>query len=304
MYIPFNYEKINVATGQYNPSPVKPYNNEYYAYWCRALFQRAQSAIILDVPWDGKEKDFLYYCLFKFGFVAVLDLPEFGFIFQPCTLGGYDIYYQPTYALINNPKFKNIQKTRFEIGTDCQILKLTPDYFGTWDIIQHYASKLASLEGAIDMSIVNSRLAYIIAGKTKAAMETLKKALTKISKGEPAVFVDKRVLNSQQDKESAFQFLERKDLKSNYLTPMQLQDAKTIINMFDCEIGIPGISFEKKERLITSEAEMSNNDALSRVTVWNTCLNESFDVINKKYGTNMKSTVRHDNTQSGGVTYG
>lgn len=304
MYLPLNYEKINVRTGQYNPSPVKAYNNEYYHYWVRCLFQRAQSAIILDVPWSGKERDFLYYCLFRFGYVGIMDTPEYGFIFQPGTLGGLDIYYQPTYLLVNNPKFKRIDREKFIIGEDCELLKLTPDYFGIYDIIQHYAAKLASLEGAIDMSIINSRLAYIVAGRTKAAIETLKKVLTKISKGEPAVFIDKKVLNCQQDKESPFQFLERKDLKSNYLTPDQLRDAKTLINMFDCEIGIPGISYEKKERLITDEAQMSSNDALSRVTVWNTCLNESFDVINAKYNTNMRSTIRHDQEQSGGVTYG
>lgn len=304
MYLPLNYEKINVTTGQYNPGPIKSFNNQYYHYWVRALFQRAQSAIILDVPWSAAERDFLYYCLFKYGFVAVLYLPEFGLIFQPATLGGYDVYYQFTYALINNPKFSAIEKTKFEIHKDCEILKLTPDYFGIWDIIEHYAEKLAGLESAVNMSIVNSRLAYIIAGRTKAAIETLKKAITKISKGEPAVFLDKRILNDPQDKDIPFQFLERKDLKSNYLTTDQLNDMNSIINMFDAEIGIPSLPYQKKERLVTNEADMRVLDATSRATVWNTCLNESFDLINAKYNTNMSSRLRNDPETSGGAVYG
>ena len=96
MYLPLNYERINLMAGTYSPAPIKAFNNQYYSYWERALFQRAQSSIILDVPWDGSERDFLYYCLFKFGFVAVLKQTEYGVIFQPCTLKGYDIFYQPT----------------------------------------------------------------------------------------------------------------------------------------------------------------------------------------------------------------
>ena len=63
-YTPLNYDKINVMAGTYQPSPIKAFNNQYYAYWERSLFQRAQSNIILNVPWDGSERDFLYYCLF------------------------------------------------------------------------------------------------------------------------------------------------------------------------------------------------------------------------------------------------
>ena len=305
MYLPMNYEKINCITGHYQPSPVKAYNNQYFAYWVRALFQRAQSSIILDIPWSAAERDFMYYCLFKYGFVGIFNIDEYGLIFNPCTLGGFDIYYQPTYALCNNPKFKSTQKTRFEIHKDCEILKLTPDYFGIWDIIEHYAFKLAALEGATDMSIINNKFAFLLAARTKAAAAALKKAFDKINRGEPTVIVDGKVLkNDPQDKDIPFQFIDRPSLKNSYITTDQLQDINTILNMFDAEIGIPSIPYQKKERLITSEAESRVIDATSRATVWNTCLNESFDIINKKFGTTMSSKLRNDPDDSGGVVYG
>ena len=302
-YLPFNYDKINIAAGHYTPSPIKAFNNNYYAYWCRALFQRLQSTIILDVPWSGTERDFLYFCLFRFGFVAMLDHPNFGFIYQPCTVGGRDIYYQPTYAMISNPKFKNTGKVKYKIHTDCEILKATPDFLGCWDIISHYAEKLAGLDSAVNMSIINNKFGYLLWAKTKTAAESLKKAFDKINKGEPIAIVDKAVTGSTRE-DIPFNILERPNLRNSYITPDQLNDIRKVIAMFDNEIGIPALDNEKKERLITSEAEMSTNDALSRVTVWNTCLNESFDIINTRYGTSMKSTIRHSQDQTGGALYG
>lgn len=304
-YLPFDYDQINIRAGQYSPSPIKAFNNDYYAYWCRALFQRLQSSIILDVPWSGTERDFLYYCLFRFGYVAVLYHVDFGFIFQPCTIGGRDIYYQPTYAMISNPKFKNTGKVKYEIHKECEILKLTPDFLGCWDIISHYAEKLAGLDSAVNMSIINNKFAWILAAKTKSAAEALKKIFDKINKGEPTVIAHKAILTGNPAKDDQpFNLLERPNLRNSYITPDQLNDIRKLISMFDNEIGIPSIDNEKKERLITSEAEMSANDALSRVTVWNTCLNESFDIINAKYDKNMKATIRHSKDETGGALYG
>ena len=300
---PFDYPEINNMAGHYSPSVVKAFNNEYFGYWERALFQRAQSAIILDIPWSGAEKDFFYYCLFQFGYLAILQPVEYGLIFQPCTLSGYDLYYQPTRALITNPAFEPDTKREYTIHETCEILKLTPDYMGIWDIITHYAEKLAGLESAVNMSIINSRLAYIIAARTKAAAEALKKIMDKISKGEPTVYPDKRLFNDPQDKDIPFQFLERKDLKANYLTTDQLGDLETILNMFDNEIGIVSLPYQKKERMVKFEAESTIMDATSRASVWNTCLNESFDIINAKYGTNMSAKLRFDPAETEGPVY-
>ena len=78
----------------------------------------------------------------------------------------------------------------------------------------------------------------------------------------------------------------------------------TLLNMFDSEIGIPSLPYQKKERLVTSEAESRVIDATSRATVWNTCLNESFDIINAHFGTTMSSKLRFNPDETGGALYG
>ena len=303
-YKPYVYDELNILGSHYTPQPVKAFDNKYYRYWCRSLVQRMQSALILDTPWKANELNFLYWCLFKRGFVAVINTLEYGLIFQPCSIGGYNIYYQPAYVIITNPKFKDINKTKYELGSEALLLQLTPDYLGTWDIVSVFAEKLAGLDSGINMSIINNRLAWILGAKTKAASEAIKRIFDKINRGEPTVIYDKRICDDPQSKETPFQFLERPNLRNNYLTPDQIQDQQSILNMFDAEIGIPTIPYNKKERMVASEAESREVDSLARITVWNDCLNQCFNKINEKWGTNMSSSIRHDLIPSGGVDSG
>ena len=194
MYSPLNYDKINLYAGTTAPSSIKAYNNKTFDYWMRALFQRATSVIQMDLidEWEDDKKDFLYFCLFKFGYVAAFKNDKFGNAFQPCELSGYDFYYRPTKAIISNPALKN--SFHLDIGKDCEILKLTPDYMGIWDILEYHASRLSELDNAINMSIKNTKIPMILFGRNKAASNALKKVLDLVSKGENAVVVDQQLL--------------------------------------------------------------------------------------------------------------
>lgn len=282
-YSPLNYNQISIDTAPIHPNTVKSYNNKTFAYWERSLFQRACSVINFEIPdnWNGPVKDFFYYCLFKFGYIAIFDSISYGLSFQPCSLRGQDFYYQPTNALISNsalPKSLNLK-----IGTDCELLKLTPDYIGIWDVIEYYAEKLSNLDNAINMSIINSKFAYILGARDRAGAEALKKTLDKVNRGEPAVILDVKLMNNKTDKESPFQFLERTNIKNGYLTTDMLNDFRTLIADFDKEIGIPSVNYEKKERLNEREVLSHVSDGKARSEVWINTLTTSIANIKKLY---------------------
>lgn len=283
MYIPLNYEQLNIIESSYQPSAVKAYNNATFAYWERSLFQRACSVLDFTLPkeWEGKIRDFFYYCLYRFGYVAVFERPDMGRVFNPCSLTGRNFWYQPTKALIANPSIP--ESLELEIGTECEILKLTPDYIGIWPIIQYYAEKLSTLDSAINMSLINNKFAFMLAARNKAAAQALKKMLDKVNRGEPAVIVDMKVLNDPDDKDVPWQVWDRPHLKDSYLTTDQLRDFQTIINNFDAEIGIPTIPYQKKERMVTSEAESREIDAAARLEVWLDTLEGSIKEVKKLY---------------------
>lgn len=287
MYLPLNYKELNIINGTYIPSQVKSYNNQQFCLWQRALFQRACSVIKIELPKDWmRHLDLMYWTLFTRGFCGVGYLPEVGKWFNPVTLGGEkNFYYEPTKAILANPAlgYKANDKNGKEliIGRDVEILKLTPDYMGVWDVISYYAEKLATIDVAINTAIINTKFAYVVGAKNKAAAEVLKKLFDKVNSGEPAVFFDKKLANDGTDQDEPWQALFRDNLKQSYIITDLLRDFQTIINDFDTEIGIPTIPYEKKERMVADEATSKQIDAESRSTVWYEELERTAKICNE-----------------------
>ena len=167
--------------------------------------------------------------------------------------------------------------------------------------MNRYAQKLATLDGAIDMSLVNNKYAFMLAARNKAAAQALKKMIDKVNAGEPAVIVDMKILNDPDDKDVPWQIWERPHLKDSYLTTDQLQDQKTILNDFDAEIGIPSVPYAKKERMVVSEAESRKIDASARLSVWLDTLNASIEEVKKLYpGITLSVKYRYEDSQEEG----
>ena len=296
-YTPLNYEQLNNINGHLQPSMLKYCNAVTYAYWQRSLFQRAISTIDfknLPEEWKGSVRDFFYWCIFAYGYVGVFNSDQFGLSFQPGTFYGYDFYYQPTEFIVANPKLKGATG-RFKIHTDCEIIKLTPDFRGIWDIISYYAMLLSALDAGITTSIVNNKFSWLLGAKNKAAAEAIKKAFDKINAGEMAVVLDNSLL--QQDstsKEDPWSFLQRDNLKQSYLTSDQLMDRSTLLSSFDAEIGITSLPYNKKERLVTAEAESRTNDATARLMVWKATLDTSIALVNQMFNTDIKAEFTYN----------
>lgn len=284
-YIP--YQLQNIFDGTRSPSTVK--NNSYaYAFWCRALFQKLCSTIEFTLPenWE-RARDFFEACLFGRGFVAVFDSEKFGISFQPGNLTGFDFYYQPTKVIVSNPA---LSKT-FDIGKNCELIKLTNDFCGVTDIVTYYAEKLATLDGAVNMSIINSKFAYVFGAKNKAGATAVKSIFDKINAGEPTVVYDHKITENLGDTEP-FEFIDRASLKNSYITTDLLNDFQTLYNSFLNEIGVPTIPAEKRERMITDEANSRQNDASTRITLWEECLRNSIDAVNLMFDTNIDFNFR------------
>ena len=296
-YTPLNYDQINNIEGHIQPSMLKYCNSVTYAYWQRSLFQRAISTIDfkgLPDTWEASVRDFFYWCIFAYGYVGVFDTEEFGLSFQPGALYGFDFYYQPVEFLVDNPKLNR----SFKIHEEAEIIKLTPDYRGIFDIISYYAMLLSALDSGINSSIVNSKFVWLMGAKNKAAAESLKKVFDKVASGEPAVVFDQSLLQQDpQSKEEPWSFLERNNLKQSYLTTDQLMDRSTLLSSFDAEIGIRSLPYNKKERLVTAEAESREQDSTARLMVWKSTLDSSLELVNKMFKTNIKAVL----TYEGGV---
>lgn len=266
-YEPLEYEAINQYNGTISPTGTVQCD-QTTAYFWRCLYHRLMSVIKFQIP---QEWNYNYFqnILFGRGFIGIIKTAEYGIIPQICTVSGYGLYLQPKRVLVAQPLVK-FEGTR---GEDCEIIKLTPDWLGVLDIVDHYAYELATAYTSVNVSLINSRLGFLAYAKNKNAAETLKLVTEKLTSGDPVVIVDKWVKDNELNGDEQI-FTTAFNPAQNYITDKLLENMATIINEFDREIGIPVID-DKRERRIEAEVNSMVSDAGCRIDVWKTCLDES-----------------------------
>ena len=308
----FDEQYLNLIEGMKIPSKYHTIKSLEYQFFFRSLLQKIDSSIVFTGLPKGFSDDLLHFCLWVRGYVVFfetnrIDLAKYGdnkpgtnVVFQPCFAGGeLDFYYQPTKAYVANPHMS--YKNEFTLGEKAILLKLTPDCFyrgGVLDIIDFYARKLAELSKGIDMSIINSKFGFIATASNEAQAATLGAVMDELQEGNPLViYKDFNKDNNEiiPRKEPFDTFVQ--ELKKNYILTEQLQDFQTILNSFYTEIGLP-VAIEKKERLVTSEADFASAQSQARISCWVQTLRECLEAINEKF--NLKIGVEYarenDNT--------
>ena len=296
-YVPLNYEQLNLYEGMYNPSQVYATNPAEVRFWMRALYQRAMAAIKFDIPQEWNA-DYFKYVLSMGGFISVFESEDYGVIPQYCSVHGFGIYLEPKFVNITTPYIK---KYDLLIGRDCALIKFTPDYLGIYDILHHYAEKLALISASIDMNAFNSRLAYIIGAKTKAGAEAIKKTLDRISQGEPAVVIDEKIFKGVAGgaaTDTAPWVEYSRDVKNSYVGTELWNEHRTIMNEFDREVGIPTEGQEKKERMITDEIQVAQADSRCRLETWLEAMKPGFRMVKELYGIDCSASARFNNVGS------
>lgn len=200
--------------------------------------------------------DYFTYCLYMYGFIAVFNTDKFGVICQQCGLQGYNIFYEPTHAVISSPLLKGILNPR--IGTQCAVIRVNADWGGMWDLITYYADLMTLACESMGMNLINSRLSYILYAGNKNQADTLKSVFERIISGEPAVCVDNVMYNDAMKGLAVQPFVG--NVAHNFIADKLLEVLHNIENMFLTQIGIPNSNDQKKERMIVDEVN-SNNTA-------------------------------------------
>lgn len=285
---PFEYNYINAENSKVSPSVSHAANTTSAAYYRRYLLQKAMSVFKWNLP-EWWSRDYFLYCLYCFGTVAVLNTDKFGAIPQQCGLTGYDVFYQPSKALITNPKFAGIKE--LTIGTQCALFKLQPDYGGIMDMVNYYANMMALAAETAMINLHNSKMSVIFGAQDKNAAETLKKMYDKISSGEPAAFIGQKYFDEQgQPTWTAL----INNVGQNYIVSDILSDLRKIETMFDTEIGIPNANTDKRERLLTDEINANNVETATKCEMWLDGWKKSCKVANELFGLDMAVEWRHD----------
>ena len=278
---PFDYQTMNYYNSQRSPSTVHVKNTRLRRFFRKYLFQKAISVFKWNLPeeWDS---DYFLYTLYGLGYIAVIDTDQFGVICQGGALGGYNLYYRPSYIIITNPLIRGTITANLD--RDCALIKLQPDYSSIMDIIGFYADQLALAAESMGINLLNVKSGTIFGAENKAQAESYKKMYDSLSEGDPATVVDKKLLD-ETGKPTWFPFTQH--IKESYVVTDILSDMRKIEAMFDTEIGIPNANTDKRERLITDEVNANNVETYSRCELWLDEIRKGLTKANEKYKLNL-----------------
>lgn len=260
--IPYSFIETNMYNSVVAPSTVHVRNTGLARFFKRYLLQEAISRFEFKLP-DTFDYNYFTYVLFIIGHLVIMDAGKYGIIPQHCTLGGYSVQYQPYYAVVANPLFKTTYK--LNLGIDCALVKLQPDYGGLYDLVDYYGDLMALTAETVGVNILNSKLSYIFGASNKAQAESLKKMYDQIASGEPASFIDKSLFDEEGKLTLA---MLSQNVGQNFIADRLLDALGAIRNMYLTDIGIPNANTDKRERLITDEVQANNFETLSKCSIW------------------------------------
>lgn len=295
MDLPYSYAFENFINASRNPSSTHVADAFLTRYFQNRLLKRAMGVIKWKNLPDYWEENFLKYVLFINGYVCVVNTDRYGVIPLNCTLGGVGVMYQPTFCMIANPRIKGIIQPI--IHEDCEIIKMNPDYKGVMDLVNYHAGKLALASESADMNLWNSKLAYVFTARNKAGAESFKKLFDKIMNGEPAVVQDKNLLDDEGNPAWA---TFSQNLAQNYIANDIFELMRGLEIEFDRDIGIP-YADGKRERLITSEVTVNDNERSVNLDQWVEEINKCCERVNRMFGLNISVEKRYEiEEQEGG----
>ena len=262
-------------------------------YWTRSLYQRLTALINIKGLPEGSEKqyawdiDALKYALFFLGYIGVFESKKYGVVPQPGTIAGYGLQYQPTGFIVNTPYFQFARQLR--IGVECELIKLTPDYTGVFDIITKYAAELKEIDTSIRSAARGSRFAYALIADSDKSARTMKAIREKIINGDD-VIIDEKVIRNKTDADQLPWYQFDRDLKQNYILGELLEARRNTLVDFYREIGVRMLD-DKKERMITGEVAAGNAETFIRSEVWAEALKTSIAKVNAMFGTQLQMEI-------------
>lgn len=271
-----------------NPKKVDPASTTYM-YYVDSLFRKAQSIYKFNGMPENWDYDYFTTVLLGDGIIAITDT-AMGVLPLKCGVSGINVFNHPNRIIIANPILGNLER---EIDSDGVLVKMNYNYRSPiMPIVYKYATMLADCDGSIAVNLQNSKVAFIGFCTSKQQAQSMKLMYDEISKGSPAVFVKGDQINAEQ--------IYYNHVKENFIAGEVQILKRKIMSEFLTEIGINNANTDKKERLITDEANANNNEIQLNAGYWLDNIKEGLDKANEMFGLDLSVELKNTyNTEEG-----
>ena len=271
-----------------NPKKVDPASTTYW-YYIDILFRKAQSVYKFNGMPETWDYDYFVTTLLATGMIAITDTPM-GVLPLKCGVAGINVFEHPNKIIIANPVLGNLERS---IDEDGVLVKMNYNYMSPiMPIIYKYATMLSDCDGSIAVNLQNSKVAFIGFCTSKQQAQSMKLMYDEISKGSPAVFVKGDQINAEQ--------IYYNHVKENFIAGEVQILKRKIMSEFLTEIGVNNANTDKKERLITDEANANNSEIQLNAGYWLDNIREGLDKANAMFGLDLSVELKNTfNTEEG-----
>ena len=201
-----------------------------------------------------------------------------------------DVYYIPRNVLVVNPRLSKSYSLKRDEECVVVYLSETDKYNlsgingGLYNLIEKTAVMLADNDISLNIAQKNTRLVNIIAADTQNTVDSIKATFAKMYEGDPDIVVK----SSLVDKLQGVPIVQN----TTYHNLIELLEVNQyVLAHFLEQIGICVHDQMKRERLITGEVNDNLSFAFLSVDDIITSLNEGFDKVNAKYGTELSAEL-------------
>lgn len=245
------------------PSEVKGPLNAATIKESRYLWNLVYSCYRFGMPKEFSLGWFRFW-LFQAGAIGICytGQPGLEWVNGPFGVELVDYQMRPLKVQMNN---KQLNQTAYGVrGLNFACIHILDDYFGLWDIVTMYAEKLAQIDKAININLMNCNVSKAFPAATKKDADTIKEAYGRATTGEPLILVN----NKYFDEEGNFRFTNFfGDVKGDYIATDLQHLRREIVNEFLTKIGIRNANYDKRERLNSQEVEENNDETSALVSI-------------------------------------
>ena len=201
-----------------------------------------------------------------------------------------DVYYIPRDVLVVNPRLSKSYNLKRDEECVVVYLSETDKYNlsgingGLYNLIEKTAVMLADNDISLNIAQKNTRLVNIIAADTQNTVDSIKATFAKMYEGDPDIVVK----SSLVDKLQGVPIVQN---TTNHNLIELLEVNQYVLAHFLEQIGICVHDQMKRERLITGEVNDNLSFAFLSVDDIVISLNEGFQAVNEKYGTNLSAEL-------------
>lgn len=283
-----NYYETYGGGQNISPTGVNGTDNITFNYYQRILLEKIMGVFKFENIPDTWNKQYLLHILLTEGLVIACKTQQGNFALRGSAYN-LNVYLEPLKARVTS---NNIVMFDGSIGVDCEIIYLRPYlnavYLGVMDIVNRYAQKLASAEGSLDMTIINSRVSHIFRGKTTAELKSYQKMYDDITNGKPSAFLLEDVNELENKPTNQIDLL---NVKNTFVGRELMELRRSLMNEFLTNVGIDNANTDKRERLNAEEVNVNNTETKCMANYWLGNINDCLTRVNALFGFNISCSL-------------